>query len=102
MQVDHQQLGAGLAEMWKFPRSCQLVAGHHHEPAILADNNRLLVTLVFVADTLCCQAAHGFNLTALRQRLDEGRLSEVKIESELIDRTQRNLPQILDSAKGLF
>src|SRR5436305_10629835 len=24
--VDHQQLGQGLAELWKFPRSCQLVA----------------------------------------------------------------------------
>src|SRR5207302_41548 len=30
--VDHQQLGAGLAEAWKFPRSCQLVAGYHHQP----------------------------------------------------------------------
>src|SRR5690349_21374279 len=27
MGVDHQQLGQGLAEQWKFPRSTQLVAG---------------------------------------------------------------------------
>src|SRR5258706_9422054 len=43
--VDHQQLGQGLAELWKFPRSCQLVSGYHHQPTALSDNNPLLVTL---------------------------------------------------------
>src|SRR5262245_13482371 len=50
--VDHQMLGGAIAEQWKFPRSCQLVAGHHHEPTILSDINRTMVTLVFAADTL--------------------------------------------------
>src|SRR3954467_8723229 len=36
--VDHQQLGQGLAELWKFPRSCQLVSGYHHKPTTLSDN----------------------------------------------------------------
>lgn len=102
MIVDHQQLGAGLAQRWKFPRSCQLVAGHHHEPAILDDENRLLVTLVFVADTLCCQANCGFNLTALNQKLDDGRLHEVDIDSPLIERTKNNLATILQAAQGFF
>src|SRR5688572_7842678 len=39
--ADHQQLGQGLAEMWKFPRSCQLVAGFHHNPTLLSDKNRM-------------------------------------------------------------
>src|SRR3954469_20453082 len=63
--VDHQELGAGLAEVWKFPRACQLVAGHHHKPGDLGDN-RALVGLVHIADTICCQEKRGFNLTALR------------------------------------
>lgn len=103
MGIDHQQLGAGLAEQWKFPRSCQLVAGHHHQPNELADNNRLLVTLVFVADTLCCQTAScGFNLTAVNQKLDLGGLSDVKIDMDLVTRTQNNLPQIIEASKGFF
>src|SRR5688500_3823843 len=53
--VDHQQLGMGLAEAWRFPRACQLVAGFHHQPAALA-NDRMLVSIVFVADTICAQA----------------------------------------------
>src|SRR4051812_42567504 len=68
MGMDHQQLGQALADQWKFPRSCQLVAGHHHRPTTLPDQHRLLVTLVFVADTICCQSKHGFNLTALHQK----------------------------------
>jgi putative nucleotidyltransferase with HDIG domain len=100
--VDHQQLGAGLAEHWKFPRSCQLVAGHHHHPAALSDNNRLLVTLVYVADTICCQGNHGFNLTALRQKLDDGEAHGVELDMEIIDRTRNNLPTLLSGAAAMM
>ncbi len=102
MGVDHQQLGAGLAESWKFPRSCQLVAGHHHQPSLLADNNRLLVTLVFAADTICCQSNCGFNLTAQNQNLDDGGLGELKIERSLVERTGANLPALMEAAKVLL
>jgi len=95
--VDHQMLGAGLAEMWKFPRSCQLVAGYHHQPAALADN-RLLVGLVHVADTLCCQGAHGFNLTAVHQQLDQAGLIELNIDAGLIQATRDKLGTIISSA----
>jgi HD-like signal output (HDOD) protein len=100
--VDHQQLGQGLAEQWKFPRSCQLVAGHHHNPAALSDNNRVLVTLVYVSDTICCQANRGFNLTALRQRLDDGEVAGVKLDMLLIERTRTNLPSLLDGAAAIM
>ena len=100
--ADHQQLGAGLAEHWKFPRSCQLVAGHHHHPAALSDNNRMLVTLVYVADTICCQAGRGFNLTALRQKLDDAELGGVSIDMLLVERTRENLPTLLDGASAMM
>src|SRR6476646_560507 len=38
--IDHQMLGAALCEQWKFPHSCQLVAGNHHTPTKLTDQNR--------------------------------------------------------------
>jgi HD-like signal output (HDOD) protein len=101
MGMDHQQLGAALAEQWKFPRSCQLVAGHHHKPTVLADNNRLLVTLVYVADTICCQSKHGFNLTAMHQSLDDAGLAEIQLDRELITRTAANLDEIVNAASAL-
>src|SRR3954464_8405910 len=78
--LDHQQLGMGLAEHWKFPRPCQLVAGYHHQPHTLADRNRMLVALVYAADTICCASPHGFNLTALHQRLDDAGLADLKLD----------------------
>src|SRR5687768_2510982 len=48
MGMDHQQMGLCLAEQWRFPKNCQLVAGYHHQPSALGDGNRLLVSLVYV------------------------------------------------------
>jgi HD-like signal output (HDOD) protein len=100
--VDHQQLGQALAEQWKFPRSCQLVAGFHHNPTSLADQNRLLVTLVYAADTICCQSKHGFNLTALGQRLDAAGLSDVQLDLATVERTATNLDELVKSASDML
>ena len=100
--VDHQQLGQGLAELWKFPRSCQLVAGYHHQPVALSDNNRLLVTLVFVADTLCCKQNRGFNLTALRQKYEDGGILDVQMDPLLIEQTAGRLDELVSSATAVL
>jgi HD-like signal output (HDOD) protein len=102
MGMDHQQLGACLSEHWRFPKNCQLVAGHHHHPSALGDGNRMLVTLVYVADTICCQSRHGFNLTAMHQRLDELELRDVQIDPALIARTAANLDELVKVASTLL
>ena len=102
MGMDHQQLGACLSEHWRFPKNCQLVAGHHHHPSALGDGNRMLVTLVYVADTICCQSRHGFNLTAMHQRLDELELRDVQLDSTLIARTAANLDELVKVAATLL
>jgi HD-like signal output (HDOD) protein len=100
--VDHQQLGAALTEAWKFPRSCQLVAGYHHRPRELAADTRLLVTLVYAADTICAQQKYGFNLTAVEQRLEEAGLDEVKIEGDAVQRVAARLGDLVKSSAGVF
>ena len=100
MGVDHQALGKGLAEMWRFPRSCQLVAGHHHQPQALS-NDRLLVSVVYIADTIVAQKNHGFNLTALHQKLDDAGL-EMPVDPLLIERVKHTLPNLLASAASSF
>jgi HD-like signal output (HDOD) protein len=100
--VDHQQLGQGLAELWKFPRSCQLVAGYHHKPTTLSDNNRMLVTLVYIADTMCCKQNRGFNLTALRQKYEDGGILDLKIDTMLIEQTAGKLDELVSSATSVL
>ena len=96
--LDHQQLGLGLAEQWKFPRVCQLVAGYHHQPQMLADQNRHLVMIVHVADTICCQAKYGFNLTALHQTLTDDRLAEMRLDPVAVATTKGRLDQLVTEA----
>jgi putative nucleotidyltransferase with HDIG domain len=98
MGVDHQQLGMALAEMWKFPRPCQLVAGFHHQPAQLADSNRTLVTLVHIADVLCAQEGQGFNLTAVHQPIEEGSLQVVGLDPAAVERVKKSIPQLMEAA----
>lgn len=100
--TDHQLLGMALAEQWKFPRTCQLVAGYHHRPTVLGDQNRQLVMLVYAADTLCCASAHGFNLTAFGQKLDMTALDDIRLDSAVIERTKANLSGLMDVASSLL
>ncbi len=97
--VDHQQLGHGLAEQWKFPRTCQLVAGFHHQPQTLSDDNRLLVTLVHIADVLCCQSSHGFNLTASTETIDPTLLRDMKIDPSIVEQVRGNLDALVANAQ---
>jgi hypothetical protein len=85
--------------MWKFPRACQLVAGFHHQPQALS-NDRLLTSVVYVADTVVAQANHGFNLTALHQKLDDAGLGDATVDPGLIDRIKQNLPNLIASASN--
>lgn len=100
--LDHQQLGMGLAEQWKFPRACQLVAGYHHNPQALADQTRHLVAIVHVADTLCCQAKHGMSLTAAHQTLTSERLTELRIDPVAVNFTQTRLNQLVEETSAIF
>jgi HD-like signal output (HDOD) protein len=102
MGMDHQQLGAALCEHWKFPRSCQLVAGYHHRPATLANENRLLVTLVAVADTLCCAENKGFNLTALNQKLDDTGMHDLGIDLIIVEHVRKQIPALVSNSAAIF
>ena len=102
MGVDHQQLGQALAEQWKFPRACQLVAGYHHNPDQLADQSRFLVNLVYAADTMVCAAKYGFPLTASNQQLDAARLSDLQLDAAAIEATKAKLADLVAEASSLL
>jgi hypothetical protein len=100
--VDHQMLGMGLAEMWKFPRSCQLVAGYHHQPSALAGDHRTLVRLVHIADVLCCQSGKGFNLTAVAQPIAPDALAEMKLDAVTVEKVRGQIETWLTTGANLF
>jgi putative nucleotidyltransferase with HDIG domain len=100
--VDHQQMGTALAEQWKFPLTCRLVAAHHHRPMALPEEQRLLVALVHVADVMCAEAELGFNLSAISQRLDEMDLADLKMDPRLVSRVRESLDSLMDQATAVM
>lgn len=103
MGMDHQQLGAALCEAWKFPKSCQVVAGHHHAHALPSDVNRQLLSIVHVADTLVCSIpGTGFPLTAAGQSLDNRVLSDLGIDPVAVERTRQRMPELMSAASTLL
>jgi len=92
---EHQELGTALATRWKFPASvCDAIAFHHH-PADAPPEHRSVAALICVADTLCCQARIGFNLTACHQELDEQLLAAVPVTPEVIAETQNKISELV-------
>jgi HD-like signal output (HDOD) protein len=100
--VDHQALGKGVAERWKFTTACQQVAGFHHNPAALEDDDRTMATLVFVADTLCCQRDRGFNLTACNQTIDAEKLSSLGMDDATLEQVRNSMSENIASAMSVF
>lgn len=100
--VDHQQLGRAIAERWQFPESCQMVAGHHHNPELATDATRTLVTVIHIADTLCCQEKQGFPLTAARQQTAEEAGERIGLDAALIEGVRRDIVTIVQSASALM
>ncbi|MGD0769603.1 MAG: HDOD domain-containing protein [Tepidisphaeraceae bacterium] len=100
--VDHQALGKGLAERWKFTKACQEVAGFHHDPGALEDDDRTMVTLVYVADTLCCQSDRGFNLTARNQTIEPEMLSSLGVDEATLEEVRNSMSENIADAMSVF
>lgn len=99
--VDHAEIGAALAEKWGFPQACRQACAYHHRPALADEEFRKIVGIVQVADTLCCQDAIGFNLTAVNQVVDEAGFGGY-VPLEIIEFARENLPQLVSDAVLMF
>lgn len=99
--VDHQMVGKALCQHWKFPQSCQLVAGFHHNPSGISEA-RTPVILVHVADSLCCQGGYGFPLTAANQTMDSAALSEAGVDENLLASVRGRMAETISDTASLF
>lgn len=100
--VNHTYLGKMLAEKWQFPRSCQTIAGCHHAPHLASETDRELVTLLYVADTICCQAGFGFPLTASRQTITSDHLRTIGATTEVLEALQGRIGDLVRTAAPLL
>jgi HD-like signal output (HDOD) protein len=100
--VDHQALGAALATKWKFPRILQVVLGYHHKVDNLSEDVRLLPTMVYIADALCCHEKVGFDLTADGQPLQDTLLSSIGLTESDFNTVRSELPEQIETAEAVL
>lgn len=99
--VDHEQLGMALCEKWSFPKSCQLVAGFHHEPALPAANARALVTLIAIADCIAAVSGQGFNLTRLHDASTPLMAESIGITVAQVESTRGRVAELMQATSTL-
>lgn len=58
--ANHEQFGAALCRMWKFPVAFAYVTGFHHHPMDLSPAHRTLAGLVHVADITAAELQQGY------------------------------------------
>ncbi len=98
---NHAEIGGALATKWGFPEFCRAAAAYHHYPSMAEPEQRLMVSIVYTADTLCCEDAIGFDLTA-RQQLQDAASFDGQIPLEVILEAQAKLPQFVSDAILMF
>jgi len=100
--TDHQALGAALANKWKFPRGLQAVIGYHHKIENLSEEHRLLPTIVYAADVLCCHERVGFYLTAEGQPLEDTLLESIGLTENDFNTVRTELPDLIAEAEMIL
>ena len=100
--ADHQLFGGALAVRWRFPPVLRYAIGCHHEPHVLEDEQRKIVTLVYVADTLCCRGQFGLCRTGCGQEIPDWMLALTGWTSADLDRVLDELPPRVEEAEQLF
>lgn len=100
--ADHQQFGAGLCNAWKFPKSFTYVAGHHHDPTALPEANRMLTTVVHIADRLSAQFEYGFRADIRELAIPGSALDELRLTREQLDRITTRMPETFEDVSATF
>ena len=100
--ADHQAFGAALATKWKFPPNLRYAVSYHHDPDGLKPEFRKLATVVYLADTLCCQQQFGFWLTARAQTINADHLALLNLSAAKLDDITAALPDKVRDAESVF
>jgi len=96
--ANHEQFGAELCRLWKFPTSFVWTTGFHHHPLELDPQNRQLTIMVHIADILAGRLELGFSRGLETHEIHPELLKEVKLSQLDIDAVLTELPAATDEA----
>lgn len=100
--ADHQAFGDTLAARWKFPPALRNCIAYHHEPHVLSPEFSRLVSIIYIADTICSQNQIGYWLPGCTQELTQQALDTVKLTPEMLQEIAQVLPERIAEAEQVF
>ncbi len=100
--ADHEAFGAGLCEAWKFPKSFTCVTRHHHDPSELPEADRMLPSIVHVADRLVAACGYGFRSDLPSLDADPQILEKLGLSAEHLESVKGRLPEAFEEIEATF
>ncbi|HEX7596960.1 MAG TPA: HDOD domain-containing protein, partial [Polyangia bacterium] len=100
--VDHTEVGAELAAVWKLPEAVVSVIRWHHDPnQVPAGAERACVDLVHVADALAHSFGFGADVAELRRPLDGQAFDRLKLSPATLEQVVAGSLVEIESLTGL-
>jgi HD-like signal output (HDOD) protein len=85
--IDHAELGALTAEVWRFSPEMVDIIRHHHQPAN-ATLARQETVVVYLSDLLCMMMGIGTGCDGLAYRFDQQQIKSIGL-------TEKDLQEIM-------
>lgn len=98
----HQDFGRGLCDKWKFPRTLACVAGAHHAPLTLPAEQRVLPSIVYLADRLVAEVDEGFRLDLTSTAIEPGVLDVLSLTPAKLEALKQTLAQQIAEAESIL
>jgi HD-like signal output (HDOD) protein len=100
--ADHEQFGAALCRLWKFPTSFSFVTGYHHHPLDLPEGSRMLAALVHVADITAAQAQLGYCGSVESAQVSPEILTALTLTPQKVQVAAAKLPEAIEGVSALL
>lgn len=96
--ANHEQFGAELCRLWKFPTNFFHTTGFHHRPMELNPQQRRLTILVHMADIIAANLGLGFSVSVETREIHPDLIKEVELTQQDIQAISAALPAATDDA----
>ncbi len=99
--IDHAELGALAAQVWKFSPMMVDIIRHHHQPA-RAEMAPYETVVVHLSDTVCMMMGIGAGSDGLAHRFDQPLITEMGISDTDLQTIMAGIPEKIEEIEHLI
>lgn len=93
--IDHAELGAMVAQKWRFSPEMVFIIRNHHDPLKILIGDDISIPIIYLADTVCMMVGIGGGADGLAYRyyqevMDRLDFSEVDLQKTIADFWEKN------------